>query len=212
MWARGVRTGGPRRRRRGRDEGARCRLHCRGDRESGGARREPGAPVDRGRRDRRLLVWDEGGDPPAGRRLPPEAPRDPKQPGLDDRTPSRALGSAPQARDDAGAALRASALLARLAHVPPGTRTGGVCGNRPRRRRRPARRTRLLVTGAFEVGASTQLRALHRIPWLPPPEGDLHAHDYRVEVVVERADLDERGMVCDLDLVGAALARAVGEL
>jgi 6-pyruvoyltetrahydropterin/6-carboxytetrahydropterin synthase len=68
------------------------------------------------------------------------------------------------------------------------------------------------VRGGFEVGASTSLRALHRIPWLPPPEGDLHAHDYRVEVVVERADLDERGMVCDLDLVGAALARAVGEL
>ncbi len=56
------------------------------------------------------------------------------------------------------------------------------------------------------------LRALHRIPWLPPPEGDLHAHDYRVELVVERAKLDERGMVCDLDVVEAALADAVGEL
>ena len=28
----------------------------------------------------------------------------------------------------------------------------------------------------FEVGASSELRALHRIPWLPPPEGDLHEH------------------------------------
>jgi 6-pyruvoyltetrahydropterin/6-carboxytetrahydropterin synthase len=68
------------------------------------------------------------------------------------------------------------------------------------------------VSGGFEVGASTALRALHRIPWLPPPEGDLHAHDYRVEIVVERAALDERGMVCDLDLVEAALGDAVGVL
>ena len=68
------------------------------------------------------------------------------------------------------------------------------------------------MSGGFEVGASAALRALHRIPWLPPPEGDLHAHDYRVDVVVERAALDERGMVCDLDVLGAALAGAVGAL
>jgi 6-pyruvoyltetrahydropterin/6-carboxytetrahydropterin synthase len=68
------------------------------------------------------------------------------------------------------------------------------------------------VTGWFEVGASSDLRALHRIPWLPPPEGDLHEHDYRVEVVVERASLDGRGMVCDLDVVEAALREAVVEL
>jgi 6-pyruvoyltetrahydropterin/6-carboxytetrahydropterin synthase len=68
------------------------------------------------------------------------------------------------------------------------------------------------MTGGFEIGASRPLRALHRIPWLPPPAGDLHEHDYRVEVVVERAALDERGMVCDLDLVEVALAGAVGSL
>jgi 6-pyruvoyltetrahydropterin/6-carboxytetrahydropterin synthase len=68
------------------------------------------------------------------------------------------------------------------------------------------------MSGGFEVGASAALRALHRIPWLPPPEGDLHAHDYRIEVVVQRAALDERGMVCDLDLVEAALGDAVGAL
>ncbi len=68
------------------------------------------------------------------------------------------------------------------------------------------------MRGGFEIGASRPLRALHRIPWLPPPEGDLHAHDYRVEVVVGRAALDERGMVCDLDLVEAALAETVGSL
>ena len=68
------------------------------------------------------------------------------------------------------------------------------------------------MTGGFEVGTSAPLRALHRIPWLPPPDGDLHAHDYRVEIVVERETLDGRGMVCDLDVVEAALSEAVGEL
>jgi 6-pyruvoyltetrahydropterin/6-carboxytetrahydropterin synthase len=68
------------------------------------------------------------------------------------------------------------------------------------------------VTGGFEVGTSAGLRALHRIPWLPPPEGDLHEHDYRVEVVVGRETLDGRGMVCDLDVVEAALREALAEL
>jgi 6-pyruvoyltetrahydropterin/6-carboxytetrahydropterin synthase len=68
------------------------------------------------------------------------------------------------------------------------------------------------VSAGFEIGTSAGLRALHRIPWLPPPEGDLHAHDYRVEVIVARGTLDGRGMVCDLDLVEAALRAAVGEL
>jgi hypothetical protein len=63
----------------------------------------------------------------------------------------------------------------------------------------------------FDIGASAALRALHRMPWLPPPEGDLHAHDYRVEVVIGREELDRRGMVCDLDVVHAALHEAVGE-
>ena len=65
------------------------------------------------------------------------------------------------------------------------------------------------MTGGFEVGAAAEFSALHRIPWLPPPEGDLHAHDYRVDVVIERAALDGRGMVCDLDVVEAALQAAV---
>jgi 6-pyruvoyltetrahydropterin/6-carboxytetrahydropterin synthase len=68
------------------------------------------------------------------------------------------------------------------------------------------------VSAGFEVGASAPLRAQHRIPWLPPPEGELHEHDYRVEVVIERSALDERGMVCDLDVVEAALADAVAAL
>ena len=68
------------------------------------------------------------------------------------------------------------------------------------------------MSTGFEVGTSAPLRALHRIPWLPPPEGDLHEHEYRVEVVVERAALDERGMVCDLDILEAALGEAVTAL
>jgi 6-pyruvoyltetrahydropterin/6-carboxytetrahydropterin synthase len=68
------------------------------------------------------------------------------------------------------------------------------------------------MTSGFEVGASADLRALHRIPWLPPPEGDLHEHEYRVEVVIERAILDGRGMVIDLDVVDAALRAAVAAI
>jgi 6-pyruvoyltetrahydropterin/6-carboxytetrahydropterin synthase len=68
------------------------------------------------------------------------------------------------------------------------------------------------MTSGFEVGASADLRALHRIPWLPPPEGDLHEHEYRVEVVIERGTLDGRGMVIDLDVVEAALRDAVAAI
>ena len=68
------------------------------------------------------------------------------------------------------------------------------------------------MSSGFEVGVSAPLRALHRIPWLTGPEGELHAHDYRIEVLVERSSLDARGMVCDLDVLEAALADAVGAL
>jgi 6-pyruvoyltetrahydropterin/6-carboxytetrahydropterin synthase len=43
------------------------------------------------------------------------------------------------------------------------------------------------------------------MPGLPGPEGELHDHDYRIEIVVDREQLDERGMVCDLDVLEAAL-------
>jgi 6-pyruvoyltetrahydropterin/6-carboxytetrahydropterin synthase len=68
------------------------------------------------------------------------------------------------------------------------------------------------MTRGFEVGAFAPLRALHRLPWMTGPEGELHEHDYRIEVVVERGELDERGMVCDLDLLTAALAEVLGRL
>ena len=57
----------------------------------------------------------------------------------------------------------------------------------------------------YQVGSSISLRALHLMPDAPPPENELHAHDYRIDVVVEREELDERGMVCDLDVLNAAL-------
>jgi 6-pyruvoyltetrahydropterin/6-carboxytetrahydropterin synthase len=58
----------------------------------------------------------------------------------------------------------------------------------------------------FEVGAVATFRAMHSMPSQPPPENQRHAHDYRVEVVAERERLDDRGMVCDLDVLGGSLA------
>jgi 6-pyruvoyl-tetrahydropterin synthase len=43
---------------------------------------------------------------------------------------------------------------------------------------------------------------------MPGPEGELHPHDYRIDVVVRRAELAD-GMVCDLDVLDAALAQVV---
>jgi len=60
----------------------------------------------------------------------------------------------------------------------------------------------------YEVGAAIQVRALHVMPGVEGPEGELHAHDYRIDVVVERNELDDRGMVCDLDVLNDALAAA----
>jgi 6-pyruvoyltetrahydropterin/6-carboxytetrahydropterin synthase len=57
----------------------------------------------------------------------------------------------------------------------------------------------------YEVGTAIEVRALHMMPGVEGPEGELHAHDYRLEVVVGRADLGDRGMVCDLDVLDAAL-------
>src|SRR5438552_11395306 len=56
-----------------------------------------------------------------------------------------------------------------------------------------------------EVGLSRSVRAFHIMPGLPGPEGELHDHDYRIEIVVDREQLDGRGMVCDLDVLEAAL-------
>jgi len=47
---------------------------------------------------------------------------------------------------------------------------------------------------------------------MPGPEGQLHDHDYRIEIVVDRAQLDDRGMVCDLDLLEAALTKLTSQV
>jgi 6-pyruvoyltetrahydropterin/6-carboxytetrahydropterin synthase len=64
----------------------------------------------------------------------------------------------------------------------------------------------------YEVGLGREVRAFHVMPGMPGPEGQRHHHDYRIEVVVERGELDERGMVCDLDLLGAALSDLTGRI
>ena len=56
----------------------------------------------------------------------------------------------------------------------------------------------------YEVGSSVTVRALHQLP-MPGLEGELHDHDYRFDVVVARGELDEHGMVCDLDVLRAAM-------
>ena len=60
----------------------------------------------------------------------------------------------------------------------------------------------------YETGTAVQVRAFHVLPGLPPPEGERHAHDYRLEVVVRRDGLDQRGMVVDLDVLDGALRAA----
>jgi 6-pyruvoyltetrahydropterin/6-carboxytetrahydropterin synthase len=57
----------------------------------------------------------------------------------------------------------------------------------------------------YEVGLSRNVRAFHVMPGLPGPEGQLHDHDYRIEVVVSRDQIDDRAMVCDLDVLEEAL-------
>jgi len=60
------------------------------------------------------------------------------------------------------------------------------------------------MNAGYEVGSSLTVRALHQMP-MPGPEGELHDHDYRFDVVVARVELDEHGMVCDLDVLRAAM-------
>jgi 6-pyruvoyltetrahydropterin/6-carboxytetrahydropterin synthase len=47
---------------------------------------------------------------------------------------------------------------------------------------------------------------------MPGPEGELHDHDYRIEIVVDRAQLDDQGMVCDLDVLEAALTELTSRI
>jgi 6-pyruvoyltetrahydropterin/6-carboxytetrahydropterin synthase len=65
-----------------------------------------------------------------------------------------------------------------------------------------------MANAVYEVGTATEVRAFHVMPDMEGPEGELHAHDYRLEVVVGRDQLDPRGMVCDLDVLEAAVRAA----
>ncbi len=64
----------------------------------------------------------------------------------------------------------------------------------------------------YETGTALQVTAFHVMPGMPPPEGERHSHDYRLDVVVRRDDLDERGMVVDLDLLDRALRDAAAQV
>ena len=57
----------------------------------------------------------------------------------------------------------------------------------------------------YEAGTAAQVRSFHVMPGMPPPEGERHSHDYRLDIVVSRDDLDDRGMVVDLDVLDGAL-------
>src|ERR1043166_3168278 len=74
----------------------------------------------------------------------------------------------------------------------------------------------LTTTGVLpvtcEVGLSRGVRAFHIMPGMPGPEGQLHDHDYRIEIVVDREQLDDRGMVCDLDVLEAALTELTSRI
>jgi 6-pyruvoyl-tetrahydropterin synthase len=64
----------------------------------------------------------------------------------------------------------------------------------------------------YEVGTRAQVRAFHVMPGLPPPEGERHAHDYRLDVVASRTELDDRGMVVDLDRLDQVLGAVTDRL
>ena len=64
----------------------------------------------------------------------------------------------------------------------------------------------------YETGTALGVRAFHVMPGMPLPEGERHSHDYRLDVVVRRDDLDERGMVVDLDVLDRALTDAAARV
>lgn len=63
----------------------------------------------------------------------------------------------------------------------------------------------------FSAGTRTKVRALHQMP-VEGPEGELHSHDYLVEVVVESRRLDQAGMVVDLAVLGETVKELLSVL
>jgi 6-pyruvoyltetrahydropterin/6-carboxytetrahydropterin synthase len=64
----------------------------------------------------------------------------------------------------------------------------------------------------YAVGTAAEVQAWHVMPGDPGPEGHLHTHDYRIELVVESSQLRGQGWVCDLDVLNAALAGVVARV
>lgn len=63
----------------------------------------------------------------------------------------------------------------------------------------------------FSVGTRAKVHAFHQMP-VEGPEGELHSHDYIVEVEVDSPRLDEAGMVVDLAVLGETLAKLLSPL
>lgn len=69
-----------------------------------------------------------------------------------------------------------------------------------------------ISSAMYQVGTAIEFPAQHIMPGMEGPEGELHEHRYRLEVLVEREELDQHGMVCDLDVLDAALQRIDAQL
>lgn len=63
----------------------------------------------------------------------------------------------------------------------------------------------------FSVGTQAGVTASHQMP-VEGPEGELHSHDYRIEVAVESSRLDDAGMVVNLDVLTEGLAKLLSSL
>jgi 6-pyruvoyltetrahydropterin/6-carboxytetrahydropterin synthase len=63
-----------------------------------------------------------------------------------------------------------------------------------------------------EVGISGTFRAWHEMPGAEGPEGERHQHDYRIDLLVTRPELDEHGMVWNIEDLEAALADILSRL
>lgn len=64
----------------------------------------------------------------------------------------------------------------------------------------------------FEAGIVAMFDAQHVMHGMEGPEGQLHSHDYRIEVTASRAALDDAGMVVDLDVLQAAVDDVVARV
>ena len=64
----------------------------------------------------------------------------------------------------------------------------------------------------YEAGAVTSFSAQHVMPGMEGPEGRPHSHEYRVEVTALRAEIDDAGMVVDLDVLERAVEDTVAKL